>query len=326
MSVPALKKATIRVSSAKASELIDHMATKLGLSKPAWLYKVLAVELGVHPGTVLRYHRRELRTLDVRRLKALEAFTSKVDRGEVVAPKSYKGSRHRFMPRGARVPTSLLKPLLERLLKKLGIKEKQIIYRSISSRTGLHENTLLQYFNEELDSAPASVESALRALLTECDRNGCPTLTRAQDGRQVVPRLFFCHQVDRVMESCGFENKIDLFKEASEKIGVSASKLSKAYYDNRTKFVPREYVDELEEVESLAEYDPARSYHLGQRLRHPSFGTGIVVEKLKKNIIKVRLDQGGELMLRENYYHDPYRCRRDYSSNESRTSDTTSAM
>lgn len=291
------------------------MIRTLGLARPAWLYRALAAELGVHPGTVLRYHRHELRTLEAGRLRALEAFHRRVENGDVVAPPSRRRGLPRGIPKGARVPTSILKPLLERVMKKLGLKEKQIVYRSLAERTNLHTNTLLQYFTGSLESAPASVETALRTMLTECNKNGCPTLTRTSGGEPVVPRAHFRRRVDRSLDRCGYPQRSDLFRDLSEMLETPIERVSKAYYDRRLRFVPKSFCEAVDELSKGSAYDCSHVFRVGQRIRHGNFGTGVVAEKLRKNIIRVELDEGGELLLREAYRHDPYRMRRSPDAN-----------
>jgi len=153
------------------------------------------------------------------------------------------------------------------------------------------------------------VETALRALLAECDRKGCPTLTRMPGGPPVVPRSHYRGRVDRAVELCGYPQRSELFRDLADRLGIPVERLSKAYYDRRLRFVPEEYCEAVDTLAESANYDLARVYEVGQRIRHPHFGTGVVIQKLRKNAIRVQLDDGGELLLREAYQHDPYRTR-----------------
>ena len=51
---------TARVSSLAIAEVIDSVVEQLGEDSPAPVYQYLGRRLGIHPTTILRYHRGSL--------------------------------------------------------------------------------------------------------------------------------------------------------------------------------------------------------------------------------------------------------------------------
>jgi len=275
---------------------------------PARLYRLLAEELGLHPVTLLRYHRGRLATLSAARLAALEAIHGKVLDGELEPPQPPTRLQTPASANG-RVPANRIRPLFDRLLERLQITERQVLYRCLTERTGLHETTLMRYHKGTLQSAPVALEQALRALLSECTTEHFPVLTRANGGDTVVPRAVYLGRIDRLERSGGYRHKSDLFRDLAHLLDEPAERLRKAYYDSRIRLVPRSFIEAADRLTKRMDYDPARVFHIGERIRHPHFGAGVVLEKRPHRAVLVALEQGGQVLLREGYRHDPYRER-----------------
>jgi len=277
---------------------------------PARLYRMLADEMGVHPVTLLRYHRGQLATLSSERMGKLRGVHRRILAGELLPPEPPERDRLARCNGNGRVPAARLRPLFDRLLERLQITERQVLYRCLTERTGLHETTLLRYHTGALQTAPVALERALRELLSECATDRFPVLKRADGGDAVVPRAVYRARVDRLERTGEYQHKSELFRDLASLVDQPAERLRKAYYDSRIRLVPRSFPDGADKLTEQMIYDPSRVWGVGERILHPHFGAGVVREKRPHRAVLVELEGGGEVLLREGYRHDPYREQR----------------
>ncbi|NOZ87196.1 MAG: hypothetical protein GXP49_13185 [Deltaproteobacteria bacterium] len=301
----ALKKEE-RVEADIASKAIDDIINVSRSMSTSRIYKLIASKIGVHPVTLLRYHKGELHTIPSKTLDNLLHFRARViKRHHNFDPSSNSGGNSRSSRRN-RVPAKKVKALMDKLMGAMGLTERQLLYRVISERTGIHNTTLLRYYRGNLASAPQSVLDCLKSLMNECSNEKVLTFKRSDNGKDVIPRLSYKTKMDELFQIGGYTNKAEMFREVARDLDIDAEKLRKAYYDKRIILVPFIYLQSIEKKLDLMKYEPSKVFQLGDRVNHPLFGPGVVDEKKPHHSIGLRLKDGRHVLLREAYRHDPY--------------------
>ena len=294
-----------RIEASTAARLIEEMLEALGDCPPARLYRLLSSEVGLHQVTLMRYHQGKLATVSAERMRDIRRVHAEVLGGELTTPARSRTKR-RCQSARRRVPAAVLRPLFDRLMKILQITEREVLYRCLAERTGMNGTTLYRYHRGGLASAPASLEWILRGLIAGCAMDRYPELTRASGGKAVTPRSVFKSKVDDLARTGAYRRKSKLFSDLAAELGVQPERLRKAYYDSRLRLVPRLYCKGLDRLLEKLDYDPSRTYRIGERIRHPHFGVGVVRSRRPRRAILVELHDGSTILLREDYQHDRY--------------------
>jgi len=208
-----------------------------------------------------------------------------------------------------KIPYKEFTNLVDKIQEKLGITERQLIHRYIAKATGITTRSILRYDKGEICYVPNIVMAVASELLRKIENDELIVLYRGNEERPVVLRKQFNKLVDSIIESGLYPSRSALLKIIEKRFGLKKGKLCRIYRNNGVQLVDKRYYDALLEIYEQCEYDPSKIYKIGDRIRHPSFGTGQVIKKLSKDKIVVRFSNGEEKILRENLKEDPYRIK-----------------
>ena len=294
-----------RVESSLAAAAIDDIVGALRSCSTSAVYRTIARKSGLHPVTVMRYHRGELRTVPASTLDEIKRVKNEViqEARQEASSKARRSSSGKF---GSRVPCSRISEQVDRLMSEMGLTERQVLFRLVSERTGIHDTTILRYYNGSLATAPRSVLDCLISLANDCSSKKVPVFKRRDGGEGLVPRSQYRLKMDALFECGGYTKKAEMFRDVAKELQVDPERLRKAYYDTRIVLVPSAFVDRIEQKLESMTYDPSKTFSIGDRVTHPLFGPGIVTEKRAHDSFVLELKSGRKVLLREDYRHDPY--------------------
>jgi len=147
-----------RVPAERVREHIDSIQHALGLDEQQFLYRYLAQQVGMHPTTVLRYHRGDLQTAPSELLVALQQLEDSIARGEVVSfCRSPEG-------RGMVVRERTLE-VLDKLLEISGTEHKAGLFRQLDEHLHQRPGTVARiYYDHKLRFVRSEVHRGLEHL------------------------------------------------------------------------------------------------------------------------------------------------------------------
>jgi hypothetical protein len=93
--------------------------------------------------------------------------------------------------------------------------------------------------------------------------------------------------------------------------------MARLYRTREAGLAPARVFSFLEQMKRHSEYDPSLTYRPDDRIRHPEFGPGRVVETVADDRIRVQFRDGATRLLCHRLVDDPYWAQRsgfDYSS------------
>ena len=208
-----------------------------------------------------------------------------------------------------RVPSWRLKALIDRIQELLTLSERQVIHRYLAVQVGISTRSVLRYDKGDVATSPGILIEAAKAVVEQV-RMGRPVVfLRGRDMRPVVVRSQLVDLVDRVVRSGLFEDRFDLFRRVEEALRLKNGRVARLYRSTDVQLIDFSIYDTISSLASRAKYDPRSAYEVGDRIRHPVFGVGEVLEKVPKDKIRVRFADGSEQLFRENLTEDPVRRR-----------------
>lgn len=208
-----------------------------------------------------------------------------------------------------RVPSWRLKALIDRIQELLGLSERQVIHRYLAVQVGVSTRSVLRYDKGDVATAPGCLIDAARAIVEQV-RMGRPVVfLRGRAMRPVVVRKQLTDLVDRVIRGGLFDDRFDLFRRVEEFLGLKPGRVARLYRSTDVQLVDKALHDAVTELASRGRYDPRDTYEVGDRIRHPVFGLGVVAAKEPKDKILVRFNDGSEQVFREKLTEDPIRRR-----------------
>lgn len=208
-----------------------------------------------------------------------------------------------------RVPSWRLKTLIDRIQATLTLSERQVIHRYLANQVGISTRSVLRYDKGDVATTPTILIEAARNVL-ERVRMGRPVVfLRGRDKRPVVVRKQLVDLVDRIVRSGLYPDRFDLFKLVEDKLGLRNGRVARLYRSTDVQLIDRSIYDCISSLASKARYDPRAEYQEGDRIRHPVFGVGTVVKKMRKQKILVKFLDDSERVLREKLEEDPIRRR-----------------
>lgn len=208
-----------------------------------------------------------------------------------------------------RVPSWRLRALIDRIQELLNLSERQVIHRYLAVQVGISTRSVLRYDKGDVGTAPADLVNAARAVIEQVRMGRAVVFLRGREMRPVVVRRQFVDLVDRAVKSGLFQDRFDLFKRVEDALGLPTGRVARLYRSTDVQLIDQSILDTISELGSRARYDPRSTYGQGERIRHPVFGVGEVVEKVPKDKIRVRFGDGTEQVFRENLREDPVRRR-----------------
>lgn len=208
-----------------------------------------------------------------------------------------------------RVPSWRLKSLIDRIQSTLALSERQVIHRFLANQVEISTRSVLRYDKGDVATTPSILVEAARNVL-ERIRMGRPVVfLRGRDKRPVVVRKQLVDLVDRVVRSGLYPDRFELFKLVEDKLGLRTGRVARLYRSTDVQLIDRFIYDMVSKLASKARYDPRTSYQVGDRIRHPVFGVGTVLRKVRKEKILVHFLDGSDRLLREQLEEDPIRRR-----------------
>ncbi len=296
-----------RVDSNSIADLIDAVIAGLDGHSNTSVYRYLGQRLGIHPTTVLRYHRGRLRTAppevltEVRKLAALVQ-----DRRALPTLDRSDSAMNARKAAPARVPSWRLAHLLDRIIEMLKLSEPSALHRLLALQTGIHPTTVLRFHRGNLRSAPEVLLRAAIQLERTIRTGEAIRFPHGTTGELMVTRITFAAAVDRVMETGLFPDRNAMLHRVEDELRLPRGRLTRLYRCKTFRWVPDAVQRELEALVVKCRYDPAFAYEVGDRLSHHLFGAGTVIDKQPVEKICVRFDDGSEKILRERLRENGY--------------------
>jgi len=210
---------------------------------------------------------------------------------------------------GGRVPSWRLKALIDRIQKVLCLSERQVIHRYLANKVGISTRSVLRYDKGDVASTPAMLIEAARDVIERIRMGKAITFLRGRDVRPVVVRKQFVDLVDRVIRNGIFENRFELFRQLEEHLDLHNGRIARLYRSTDVQLIDASIYECVTDLVQKTRYDPRASYLPGERLRHPVFGVGTVLEKVPRDKILVEFAEGERHILREQLREDPVRWR-----------------
>jgi hypothetical protein len=173
-----------------------------------------------------------------------------------------------------------------------------MIIRMIAQQVGLDPTSVHRYVSGRLATTPAKLVDALQLLLEEVQAGNPIGVSHPRDPAQrLVPRSHALAAIDALMRAGLAESKAELLLRIGAAAGVKPRRMAYVCYDPRCRFCPESVVLVAQRMLTEANYVPERTYEPGERLIHPAFGAGLVLDRLGPRYIRVRFNNGEEVIL-----------------------------
>ena len=156
-----------RLPTIQVQKKIDVVLDALGLDEQLFLYRYLAERVGMHPTTVMRYHRGELLTAPRVLLDAVDELLQRIDKGEAVPfCRSPKG--------GTMVLRERTLEMINSLLEDTTCENKSSLFRALDVEMCLKAGTVARiYYDKKLRFVRADIHQALEKLASQTDYDPC---------------------------------------------------------------------------------------------------------------------------------------------------------
>jgi len=305
-----------RVSTDQIGEALDEIIATRGLLQPYPLYRHIADQAGIHATTVLRYHDGFLKSAPAAVYKVIRELLVRVRSGHALQFESSTGRSRATRPLSPRrrVPSALVRQKLEGTIRSLGLGERQSLFRYLAERVGLHATTVLRYYQGDLETAPAELVAEIDLLRKHIVSGKAALFCRQNLGTQLVLRERTQVIVEGLLRErgvgAGDEADRSFLRQLDRELDLPLGTTREICSDPDLCFVHATVHRAIEEFAHGEEYDPGRTYRLGERLRHHLFGPGSVKEKIHKNKVRVEFTGGKQVILSEAVTEDPYRFQR----------------
>ena len=208
----------------------------------------------------------------------------------------------------ARVPSWKAKAVWMLIQRAIGPETPRwMIIRKIAREIGLDPTSVHRYLSGRLATAPGRLVEHLQLLLEEVQAGNPIGVSHPREPAQrLVPRSHAVSAIDALLKAGLAESKAELLLRIGAAAGVKPRRMAYVCYDPRCRFCPEGVVRVAEEMLSQAAYEPERVYRPGQRLIHPAFGAGVVVDHSSSRHIRVRFASGEEVELCHGLDSAPY--------------------
>jgi hypothetical protein len=289
-----------RVSAGSVAASIEAIRAQLGLETSHPLYRFIAREAGVHPTTLLRYHRGRLGTAPHGLAAYLLRLRGQIARGDRPVLEGRLRRRAPAPPPDPpdRVKNTLVRRLLLELRTRLRV-PPNMFYRHVGGAVDLHPVTVFRHADGQLATAPRRLLEYLRELTLALDAGKEVVFTRPRDGERVVPRAFVVREIERLTSLRVFPSKQALLRFVAAKLRLSPRALERAFSSRSCVLLPEQVLHYLRTLLRLLDYAPEARYEVGDRICHPVFGGGLVVGKEPKDKLAVEFSDGTRRVLRE---------------------------
>ncbi len=312
MAMKPMNQPSRRVSTAQIAQALDEIVGTRRLEHPYTLYRYIAHRTGVHPTTVLRYHTGYLKSVPANVYTHIRKLLELVRRGQALPFENKNlGNRAtgRMSPTG-RVPATAVRKGLGGVFQYLGLREHQVLYRYLAERVGLHPTTVLRYYRGYLQTAPAALVAEIDFLRGQIVRGEVVLFRQGPDGSPVVLREQTRSIVEEFLATQGTAAEPAETEQLDIRLDLPPGTTGRIRFDAAQHFVPVNIHRAIEQFVHGVEYDPIRTFHVGQRVRHHLFGPGTVREKIHKNRVRIEFLDGKQVVLAEAVPEDPYRYQR----------------
>jgi len=156
-----------RVPTEQVQEAIEQVLAALGQDEHQFLYRYLAQRMAVHPTTVLRYHRGELRTAPSRLLSLLKDLHRRICAGEVVP-------FHRSTEGPEMVVRERVLEIVEALLAGANVDSKARLFRALDDHLNLKPGTMARiYYDHKLRFVRADIHRTLQRMVQSVEYDPC---------------------------------------------------------------------------------------------------------------------------------------------------------
>jgi hypothetical protein len=296
-----------RVDAREVADVLDAIVGLLRVDHPGAVYRYLGRRAGVNATTLLRYHHGLLDTAPRRVYKCLADVRDEIAAGyrPPLGGRAWKRRNPSRVERNDhdRVPAGQVRGLVEELRLKVEV-PPNVVIREAARELGMHCSTVFRLASGRLATAPRALVAYLDGVRRRVQKGDVPVFHRAKTGVPVVPRGAVVKAMDAIFRRGLFTMKTDLFKLVDRATGLPLRHVAQAYYGTKTLFVDASIYRMLEAILKPREYNPNRTYKVGDGVRHPVFGAGVVVEKLQNDKIEVAFGRFGHRVLRENLIAD----------------------
>jgi hypothetical protein len=295
------------------TQVVDALAEIIGtrrLKQPYTLYRHIAERTGVNTTTVMRYHSGYLRSAPAEVYATIHELLLRV-RGGQALPFERQACRVRPAPRSARrVPAARVRQGMEGLQQILELNERQILFRYLAVRVGLHPTTVLRYCQGDLETAPVALIVEIDRLRRQIVGDETVVFERYQGGPRVVLRERTRELIELILEERRSVQARSILDQLDRWLALPPGTTGRIRHHRGPRFVSVDVHRAIEEFVCGVEYDPVRTYRRGDRIRHHLFGLGTVMEKIHKNKVRVDFISGRGVILSEAVAEDPYRHQR----------------
>jgi len=179
--LPTIRARGRRVSAALIRDRIDSLQHLLDKDEAQFLYRYVAQNTGLHPSSVRRYHRGELRTAPSTLLAVLDDLLGRLENGEIVAfLRSPEGS--------AMVDRSHTIEVLTTLLQYNEDQPKVKFFQGLDERLGFKRGTVNRiYYDRKIRFVRAEVHAALEQMSRHTEYDPCRVF---EVGERIQHHLF----------------------------------------------------------------------------------------------------------------------------------------
>ncbi|HEY3359055.1 MAG TPA: hypothetical protein VGQ83_37740 [Polyangia bacterium] len=168
----------------------------------------------------------------------------------------------------------------------------------VAKQVGLDPTSVHRYVSGRLATTPAKLVEALQLLLEEVQAGNPIGVSHPRDpAARLVPRSHAVAAIDALMKAGLAESKAELLLRIGALAGVKPRRMAYVCYDPRCRFCPEAVVVVAQRMLEQAAYEPEHVYEAGERLIHPAFGAGLVLDQKGSRHIRVRFNNGEEVLL-----------------------------
>lgn len=297
------------MAAVKVARALDEIIQRRSLEHPFSLYRHVAEKTGVHATTVLRYHTGYSKSAYAAVHKVVRELLVRARTGQMLPFESPPGgsATTQSSPRTRRVPTTRVRHAIDGLLGSMGMDTRRILFRCIAERSGLHASTVLRYYRGDLQSAPVLVLEQVERLREQIVGGETVVFHHGPGGKKVVLRERTRAIIEELVSVSGTDEARSYYRQLDRWLAFPPGTTRRICTDPDLRFVRASIHQAIEALVDGVEYDPIRSYQVGERIRHHVFGTGTVEEKIHKNKMSVAFLGGRQVILSEAVPEDPYR-------------------
>jgi len=298
-----------RVSGERVTRALDEIIRRRHLERPYTLYRYVAEQSGVHTTTVLRCHSGDLKSAQLAVYACVRELLAEARAGHELPFEDPAGGRSTTArpPRATRVPVAQFRQTLDGMFRSLGLGSRQILFRYLAERTGIHASTLLRYYQGDIQTAPYAVVEEIARLRKQIAAGEAVVFRLGPASAEVVLRSRTRVIVEELLRELEVSDGRSFFRQLDSRLGLPPGTTSRICTDPELLLVHADIHLAVQEFVRGVEYDPVQTYCVGDRIRHPMYGLGTVKEKIHKNKIRVEFLGGRRAVLSEAVPEDPYR-------------------